>query len=582
MPSSSASLRVEAGGRLFFEGSNPARVYARGSIEIEAGAVLDLSGTTPAPHDSARPEPDADWLVFDGLLTSPNSHDVEPLERPRGGPGAGDGGWGADRIDYDRYLGEVVGETTGLPDLRAVGALAQQVFVNGWQLQDSNGKVGIGVGRGIEGGGTGGRRWPDAFPTHINTVEAGGLFTEDLLFTKVASIVLNPPDGAEGCFARQVGGVGAGGAYSLPGGAGQAVANEDDSFQPAGNNNPDFSEICDGIPDTGEPYAYTCGATPPAAFDPSSSSYEPPSFINADYAARTLAFSAEGPFDPPNYLRGGSGGGGGGAHPFDTYAGGLQQGLIDCVALESAIENYNGIDGFRDHSGAAGGGGGGALQLVSGVTIEVAGFVDASGGNGGSATTFSPSRGFFAMPGGGGSGGVVRLQAREVALVGEGAHIDVRGGQGGMGVWSNSYGGNGSPGAVRIETSSDSGLPGADANGADHDLFDHAIVPFGEASLGEHSVNILSVAPGYWGAQDRVPDAMAGSVSCWIRPTGNFYSLNLGRRPRAYGQRRPGGSGLEHARHLRARLGAARRGSALAVPRRERIDGLDPRCRAFV
>ena len=91
-------------------------------------------------------------------------------------------------------------------------------------------------------------------------------------------------------------------------------------------------------------------------------------------------------------------------------------------------------------------------------------------------------------------------------------------------------GGDGGPGLVRIEDGSDSA--GADAGGADHDLYDQSIAPFDlGGSFGTFSVELLSVAPGSFERSDSIPDSYSAAMSCWFEPSGNFLNVNFGTDP---------------------------------------------------
>ena len=75
------SLVVEGGAVLRFEGSNPARVFSRGPIDIQPGGLIDISGTSPGTHDSQILAPEV----------------AAGMDLPVIAPGAGRGGFGGDR-----------------------------------------------------------------------------------------------------------------------------------------------------------------------------------------------------------------------------------------------------------------------------------------------------------------------------------------------------------------------------------------------------------------------------------------------------------------------------------------------------
>jgi len=531
-----STLVIEAGGQLVLRGSQPARIFVRGPLHIQSGGLVDLSGTTPAPHDSARPEPETEWTIVleEGSpdITVPNEigpnfHDAAPLEVPVGGPGAGAGGWGGKRLDMETYLFDAGAVAIGLI---TAGGLVDEVFPSGtWDIDNTNGFPGEGVAAGagtVPPGGEGGSRNPATYP--LGTFMPSQ--AEDMAFNVEFSAIL----GDNGCFSRLVGGVGGGGGYSLNGCAGFSRSSEALSDAPGSSNDPSdqncepaAGEVGCGITD-----ATTCGGLGlPVLANPASGGYEPPSFDDSLYTVRKLGRTVT-----DDFLRGGSGGGGGGNHPYETYANGVQAGSATCLTGTSTIEDWPDDDvnpGWRDHSGAAGGGGGGALQMSSGVSVLVEGVIDASGGEGGSSTTFSPSNGFFAMPGGGGSGGAVLLQAKVVVLADSAGRVDVSGGSGGSATsWAPlTVGGSGSPGLVRIETLDEGAVDPAD----DHEEYASSVAPYDASGTewGQFSVDFMSVAKNDWAPRFNVPDSLSGSVSCWIAPEGNFFAVNFSEDPGA-------------------------------------------------
>jgi len=428
------SLTIETGGRLRFEGDQPARVFVRGNVNILG--VLDISGATPIPHNST--------LVLGG----PGGV---------GGPNGGRGGNGATRFDY--------GGTSMIP----VGG----VDVPTGQLQ-IDGERGEGVGRvDFIAAGFGGDHWPTNVPVDAVLNPPANM---DLYFTTIGG----------SCLSAQTGQPGGGGGYATDGQSGTPRT-------PFANSN-------EGVPNL--PPADLSGAGGPS----SDSDIEQP---GQEPNRRLLNFEA-------GNLRGGSGGGAGGASVFGTESSGFAG-----ICLDDGLR----VDPWRDHSGAGGGGAGGAIQIVcGGPSLSISGRVDAGGGDGGSSLAavtgdneealLRPKR---AVPGGGGSGGAVRIQARNFPTSAFSnampPRLDVSGGSGGINTLT-SVGGIGGAGLLRLEGVGTL-VPAA--------TLVAALISPNDASVGTDAINILSI--GQW-AQPRVrPDAYSGSVSCWMRPEGNFFQI---------------------------------------------------------
>jgi len=182
-----------------------------------------------------------------------------------------------------------------------------------------------------------------------------------------------------------------------------------------------------------------------------------------------------------------------------------------------------GYQGFTDNSGCGGGGGGGALQIVSGGRLLVNGIINVRGGNGGSAST-DPSdndRKRNAPPGGGGSGGAVRLQARDIDLqqpTSTSTLIDVRGGDGGTNRMT-SRGGAGGAGVVRLED-----LAGLTALDEAAKLAPNDASAFQNVG-GVPTSKLLTV--GNWATPRRQPDSYTAGMSCWMKPSGNFFEATF-------------------------------------------------------
>ncbi|MCP3918752.1 MAG: Ig-like domain-containing protein [bacterium] len=453
-----ASLIVEAGAVLRVEGDNPARLYSRGSILIADGGLVDLSGTTPEAHESTVAMPE---------MTVPR------LPSPAGG---GDGGYGADRFDHSPNP-QMLALTNTDPESDAIANPGA----------DTMGRPGQGVGRtASRGEGEGGVQYPTDMPF--------APFTSNAAFPHGASsdIVFDPIFAEFRCRSLMVGGVGSGGAYATDGGMGVPMSDMPMTEFPGPTAPNDLN-----FP----------AATPGG--DAGQLNLAPPSSTNEGYVRRVLNWQ-EG------YLRGGAGGGGGGNHQYFTRASGYTppSTLFPCIGPQSIYRSWH------DHSGAMGGSGGGALHMVSGKRMQVDGVIDASGGNGGSATNSMVADDFdrFAMPGGGGSGGAIKLQALVVALADNPGRLDVSGGMGGTTVFSGSLGGEGGTGLVRIEDFS----KGPESVMAT--ALAPSILPY---EMANNSVGWVSAQPmGFPKSRDR-PDSFMGSSSCWIRPEGSFFQIEF-------------------------------------------------------
>ncbi|HET6400818.1 MAG TPA: hypothetical protein VFH95_05395, partial [Candidatus Kapabacteria bacterium] len=166
--------------------------------------------------------------------------------------------------------------------------------------------------------------------------------------------------------------------------------------------------------------------------------------------------SAGGSSGPPTYSSNYGGGGGGNlaagsAGQGSGNDGGNVNGNSMLVPLfggsGGGAGNQTYFSLFGGSQGGCGGGGGGAVELTSFAALDFTnGILGAQGGSGSSAVpqTFEPAAG-----GGGGSGGAISLSARDSVVIRSG-EIRVSGGSGGSSSSSNSNGGSGSVGRVRI------------------------------------------------------------------------------------------------------------------------------------
>lgn len=391
-----SSIEVDTGGRLVLTGPNPARLFARGRIDVKTNGRVELFGQGPGIHDSTLP---------DGQ---------NPVAA---GPNGGIGGRGGDRPD------------TPSPGFET---LAEPSFPNPGAVAD--GSPGTGVGLGSLAGGVGGSGWPITAPTSASSFGDWGL---------------NKDPSPNDCTSFKVPGPGSGGGYALDGSAASPMVPVmfDDSTSTAtplpsdGTASPRLNTVdvdADGITDT----------TPGG--DSTALGIEPPT---APPVVRTLD-------PDMGYLRGGSGGGGGGrstygssgsdlfnpgsCDPFASFifsvlsfpshsgaAGGSGGGALQAQAGESLN-----LSGLIDASGGDGGDG----QSSTDPSLQVQSLTGQ------------------AAPAGGGSGGAILLQAHtfNVSTIG-GLRLDVAGGTGGSATVSNGIGmqdttgGDGGPGLVRVE-----------------------------------------------------------------------------------------------------------------------------------
>lgn len=474
---------VSAGGRLKLTGSQVGRLFARGVLQVSNGAVIDVSGTSALPHRGNSGRNDAQ-----GALTRLGG------AGGAAGVGGGVGGAGGNRIDHTENAGQGCQTTTMLN----VGGILFPEPPNNPGV-DNDGRTGVGLGGSGPGGGVGGIHWPSMTPKVIQTNPSACLGNFEV------ARLQNPSNGTFQCRVPMVAGPGGGGAYALSGGLGIPISPYEGS-----PSNPGVLPFTPGPTAGGD--ATLLGIEGP----------DQPAFV------RRLDFHQ-------GNLRGGSGGGGGGV---SVYASQTNTSNSPCIGTAGIT-----IFPFFDHSGAGGGGGGGAIQLTAGKRITLNGAVNAAGGGGGSAlsqassifsctnVTATPDCNDFAAPGGGGSGGAVRLQSVEIGIPLLPGRVDIQGGVGGIGA-GGSTGGTGSPGLVRLE------LPTVNPNdpGQIQQLaaqYAPSIAPYlpgastdpGGFNYPFTSGAILSI--GDWEFQRRRPDSMSASMSCWMKPEGNFFELQF-------------------------------------------------------
>ncbi len=172
-------IQIDANATLIVEGTNAARLLARGDFFLHDTAVLDLSG--------------------EDLNNQPHSSN-SPYGQPGGvgGPRAGDGGAGGDRADK--------------PNLTKIGGVTLSSSV-----LDGASAMGVGRVAGL-GQGIGGIHWPANFPdADLLTVPTTWLWNDmavlDSAFQNCGFPLLC-------CVSHQMPGPGSGGAYAEDGGAG--------------------------------------------------------------------------------------------------------------------------------------------------------------------------------------------------------------------------------------------------------------------------------------------------------------------------------------------------------------------------
>ena len=150
------------------------------------------------------------------------------------------------------------------------------------------------------------------------------------------------------------------------------------------------------------------------------------------------------------------------------------------------------------------------MQLQAGRLVNVAGRIDASGGDGGGASLTGAVNDLDAAPGGGGSGGAILLQSEFAILPGPG-RLNIAGGLGGVGN-NLTAGGAGSPGLARVET-----FPAANAV-----QVAMAVEPI---DMMDPTIIQLPERRGVSWSPRSVPGSFNGAQSCWMRPQGGFFGI---------------------------------------------------------
>jgi len=382
------SLVVAPGGSIRFEGLNPARVYVRGPIDIQAGAVIDLSGAIPADHDSTILDP------------------LAQLGTPVNAAGGGDGGFGGSRFDM----------SVNSPMVSLLACENDPVLV---VAPHTSGYKGMGVGRvGSAGAGLGGDKYPTRYPI-LDTLTTG---SQEVGFN--VSTLFDPITLDTQCRSMMVGGSGSGGSYATAGGVGVAS-----SVFPIS----DFPGVTNNAADT-------------PGGDPSEVGLEAPAEDNAGYDSRQLRWFKG------DLRGGSGGGGGGGHPFGTWADGHNGTKLDACVGPLSNFHAWVDHSGARGGFGGGALHLTSGKRITLDGSIDASGSRGGEPRNPIPPPFCSVDYGKFATPGGGGSGGAVKLQSIVVDLSPNPGTIDVSGGIGGTAKsWANSLGGAGGAGLVRIE-----------------------------------------------------------------------------------------------------------------------------------
>ncbi len=442
-------------------------------VDIAAGGVLNLMGTAPARLLARGQLMLQDQARIDLSGFSAGEHHSDgPMGQvgAPGGPGGSPGADGADRYDNSAAAG-LLNLPPGPPFDAGIVNLDANLTKRGAHA------LGVGGTPGQDGG-RGGVKWPTTIPTEV--LVFGGLATDDT-----------------NCVSEQVGAPGSGGAYSRDGGVGVAAAAVASSIEPAVTPN------------------------------------TPPQTAGGDFAKTNLPLAGTLPLgrrtlDPgPGFLEGGSAGGGGGSTVTGTMTS-PSGGTPNCI--DTVTPANTPIVAFRSHSGAAGGAAGGALQAQAGRYAQIAGTIDATGGDGGGYASGGLVNGLDAAPGGAGSGGAVLLQADFLDVAATANMLQIGGGTGGLGrlhgTGERSLGGDGSAGIIRAESNQQSGSFFGDV-AQTVDVYDPNVTNQQDPNDpgGIAAIHWLSVDN--WSRATDVPGSFSAAQSCWMKPSGSFFALTF-------------------------------------------------------
>ncbi|MFT5080325.1 MAG: hypothetical protein ACI84E_000980 [Planctomycetota bacterium] len=351
-------ISVEAGAQLVLQGSNPARLLARGELLVQGSGLLDVSGGDPAD-----------------TFTTPSGHDSTILLGGTGGtagPGGGAGGRGADRRD----------DTD--PSLIAAGGVS-----NPGAVIDGSPGIGVGGTPGLVSGG-GGLAWPPVLPA--NTSDLGG-FIFDIQ-----------------CRNDMTAGQGGGGGYATSGTSGVAivVSAPFNPFPPPGII----------APDTPGGDASTLALTPIVReLNPDSGNLRGGAGGGGGGMSLLLSLT-NGSFgncvvgkqlQTYNTHSGGGGGGGGGAVELQAGSFVRIDGVVDASGGTGASGQNTPFSFLIPDQASAGGGGSGGAVLIRSVNVQIASIddrIDVTGGLGGRAAGNLPG-----SMGGIGGLGLVRIES---------------------------------------------------------------------------------------------------------------------------------------------------------------------------
>ena len=351
-------VSIAPGAQLVLEGSNPARLLARGELLVQGSGLINASGRAPLDNS-----------------TTPSGHDSTLLLGGLGGeagPGAGAGGRGADRRN-----------DTDLTLLAAGGVGNVGAVIDG----ADGGGVGNTLGL---GSGSGGVHWPPILPAN----------TSDL-----ANFIFDIQ-----CRNDMTAGQGAGGGYATSGTAGKAVVVSApfNPFPPPGIVAPDTmggDSATVGLTPTVRELSPDLGNLRGGAGGGGGGMSLLLSLTDGSFGNCTIGKKLQ----IYNSHSGSGGGGGGGAVELQGGSFVRIDGVVD-VSGGAGGKGQNAPFSFlpSDQATAGGGGSGGAV-LIRSVNVQVASIdnrINVTGGLGGTAAGNAPG-----SKGGNGGLGLVRIES---------------------------------------------------------------------------------------------------------------------------------------------------------------------------